>query len=151
MLSVHNLKSYGHDVKKRKMNRPCIMIFLITRYPNFHNMKCKRVWKWAVDSEHFVLPQLNYVHFRVRTSVGCIVRSSAASFLVWGGQDAQMCRQKSCTCNLHARANEASERLRNIYIFMSENTSVYIYYDQCSSPCITCGMDAINDSIPTKH
>ena len=50
--------------------------------------------------------------------------SSVASFLILGGQDPQMYRQKKkCMCNLYARASEASERLRNVCIF---NISKYI-------------------------
>ena len=48
-----------------------------------------------------------------------------------GGQDPQMYRQKKkkkkimYICNLYARASEASERLRTISIFRSQNTSAY--------------------------
>ena len=67
-----------------------------------------------------------------------VLHSSVASSLVigGGGGGARLpnvpTKRKSCTCNLYARASEASERLRNIYIFRSPNTSVYIY-NQCRS------------------
>ena len=60
--------------------------------------------------------------------------SSVDSSLILGGggQDPQMYRQKNkCICNLYARASEASERLRNICIFRSQNASACIY-NQCS-------------------
>ena len=75
--------------------------------------------------------------------------SSLASFLVWGGggeppppPPPQMYRQKkSRKCNLYARANEASERLRSmIFSGLKILTSAYMY-NQCSYlPFITYGM-----------
>ena len=81
---------------------------------------------------------------------------SVASFLVWGGGGAgktPKCtdrgKKKSCTCNLYARASEASERLRNIYMFRSQNTSACTYNHSMQFPFITYG--AINGSILIKH
>ena len=53
--------------------------------------------------------------------------SSVASFLLLGGGG------KTPKCNDRGKmcASEASERLRNICIFRSQNTSAYIY-NQCS-------------------
>ena len=48
-----------------------------------------------------------------------------------GGQAPKCTDQKICICNIYERASEASERLRNICIFRSQNKSVYIY-NQCS-------------------
>ena len=48
--------------------------------------------------------------------------SSVASFLVLGGQDPQMYRQKSTYI---ARASEASERLINIYFQDSKYISIH--------------------------
>ena len=45
-----------------------------------------------------------------------------------GGQAPKCTGKKLCICNVYARASEASERLRNICIFRSQNKSVYIIY-----------------------
>ena len=52
--------------------------------------------------------------------------SSVASFLVLGGQDPAMYRQKNI-CTYIARASEASERLRNIYFHDSKYICIVIY------------------------
>ena len=72
--------------------------------------------------------------------------SSVASFLllVGGGGKNPKCteRRKKITYNLYARASEASERLRNICIFRSQNTPAYIQSMQWYS--------TINDSMTAK-
>ena len=84
--------------------------------------------------------------------------SSVASFLILGGGGGGGARpsnvpteeKKSRTCNLYARVSEASERLRNIYIFMSINTCyICIYmYNQWSLLLLVIWR---YNSISTKH
>ena len=45
-----------------------------------------------------------------------------------------------------ARASGASERLRNIYVFRSQNTSAHKAYTTMQSPFITYGYGAINNN-----
>ena len=62
--------------------------------------------------------------------------SSVASFWYWGGGARPPnvpTEKKSCTCNLYARASEASKRLRNIYI---SGLKIHLHtyaINQCSS------------------
>ena len=93
---------------------------------------------------------------------GGLSRSSVASFLLlWGGGGkTPKCtdrKKKSCICNLYARASEASERLRNICIFRSQNTSActtslvvydFIYIQSHIQPMQWYGI--INDSMTDK-
>ena len=61
------------------------------------------------------------------------LRTSVASFLVLGGQDPQMYRQKKKS-NLYARA---SEHFRNIYFQVS---NLHLHVQSMQFPFITCGM-----------
>ena len=74
--------------------------------------------------------------------------SSVASFLVLGGQDPEMYRQKKYICTYIARASEASERLRNIY-FHDPKYICIVIYNAVSFNYLLYG--AINDIILTKH
>ena len=79
-----------------------------------------------------------------------MVPSSVASFLVLGGgggQDPEMYRQNNI-CTYIARANEASERLRNIYFHDSKYICIVIY-NAVSFNYFLYG--AINDIILTKQ
>ena len=69
--------------------------------------------------------------------------SSVASFLVWGGGQAPKCTdiKKSYTCNLYARASEASERLRNITIGLY----FLVWYGAINDSIVTLRKSKLNE------
>ena len=81
--------------------------------------------------------------------VGVRVRvSSVASFLVLGGGARPRNVPTKNICTYIARASEASERLRNIYLHDSKYICIVIY-NAVSFNYLWYG--AINDIILTKH